>query len=92
MSSRDSYFLQDACINCAFSERITEYDNDDEFYCAEGKDTPPRPICGSVAMGECFDWDTASERSPKEFETWEKWKKGKLVQSHGKCVHYISKE
>lgn len=85
---RYHYKNQDGCHNCNYLFEFVEYDCDDYCYCTY--DAPPRPKCGSVAMGESFSGVRSMGHSriagyKRAFDAWKKWSRNRGVESFGIC-------
>ena len=80
------YIDQNGCHNCNLCFVMEEYDSGNTYYCLH--DAPPRPICGSILMGEGFDFGDDLD----DYEKWEEWEKGKKVNSWGICGKWEKKE
>lgn len=80
-----SYREQRACANCALAFAHQEYDCGIQYYCTLR--APPRPRCGSVAMGETFanaNFEDA-ELFESDMNAWDEWSDGREVEPHGTC-------
>ena len=83
------YIDQNGCHNCNLCFIMEEYDSGNTYYCLH--DAPPRPKCGSIFIGEGFDFGNFGN-DLDEFEAWEEWAKGKEVNPWGICGKWEEKE
>jgi hypothetical protein len=76
-----SYFVQDPdrCANCKFVCRVPEWEDCEAFYC--NHDESKRPLCGSVWINE----HRPNFWVGKLGRIWDKWRKGRQVNSMGVC-------
>ena len=74
------YWERDGCHNCEFVFKRREYDEGPELYCTVN--TPERPPCCSVAMGE-IDLNQPSWSTLRD--AWDEWKDGRRVRREGIC-------
>lgn len=81
-----SYWEPNGCYNCQHVFVKLEYDGDTEHFCNKGKSK--RPLCGSVCMGENRSKFYVGVR----YTRWMEWAKPRVVQPHGICVLWQSKE
>lgn len=84
------YRSQNGCHNCASVFCQSEYDDGDSLFCTFG--APPRPLCGSVLMGEQFGGFLGSLRNPEKHElqgnNWDIWSLGRQVVPEGICDNW----
>lgn len=80
-----SYHEQDGCRNCAQCFIYTEYHEGESCFCTLG--APPRPPCGSVAMGEwAFPYDDVKDAEAQA--AWRKWSQNRQVAANGLCDNH----
>ena len=77
MSRPTTYREQPSCATCEHRFVRTEYESGPCYYCQV--DNKPRPLCGSVAMGEILGSDDDA------WDEWEKWAEPREVSSRGIC-------
>ena len=95
MSRADNYKEVTGCHSCKHLFLQYEYDDGATHYCTH--DAPPRPLCGSLAMGEDFERDrnlpselrhTDQDPWSVAMDKWEEWMKGREVAAYGICDCY----
>lgn len=84
----NSFKLQDGCYNCFYRFVRTEYDQCSEYFCIFYGLI--RPLCGSVAMKECFCFDDEDFWS-KQSSQWDEWVKNHKVEMYGICDNWVKK-
>ena len=87
MTRPATYAVQDGCHNCAHGVRIFDYDDELGHYCA--RNAPPRPPCGSVAMGESRPY-TSDADDEAWYVAWEAWADKRAVMPWGKCGEWAA--
>lgn len=83
--SQPTYRVQSGCHNCAHVFRMVEYDEGDSYYCTLG--APPRPKCGSIAMGECV-MPIGGKAYMAENRAWDDWSDNREVDPSGTCDNW----
>jgi len=94
---RKDYIVQDGCWNCKHIFVLCECDENDLFYCTQGK--TKRPLCNSHYLGESFnnkckklnDIQYGKELS-RLMLIWSKWAQKHSVQQSGICHAFVKKE
>lgn len=81
------YRVQNGCHNCAHGVRIFDYDGEQGHYCAFN--APPRPPCGSVAMGEYRPY-TSDADDEAWYKAWEAWADKRVVMLWGMCSQWAT--
>ena len=87
------YIDQNGCRNCNLCFVMQEYDSGNMYYCLH--DAPPRPKCGSISMGEKFNFKEnklSGNLWGDDYQLWEEWAKGKEVNPWGICGKWEEKE
>ncbi len=80
MNKRNNkYIVQNGCHNCKNCFVFSDWDSILEYYCNHDNN---RPKCGSVALGENFDW---KRKDMDEYKAWDKWSKKNQVSPCGIC-------
>jgi hypothetical protein len=68
-----NYQKQNGCHNCQHCFIFREYEEGSSFYCTFN--APPRPLCGSVAMGESFFKDSLNMETLTEEDAEKEWQR-----------------
>jgi len=83
---KDNLWEQDGCHNCKHAFHLFEYDDGLTEFCT--LNAPPRPKCGSVAMGE--HWLNLSEGEyGNAMDKWEQWAKGRERKPWCVCDEWV---
>lgn len=78
-----NYRAQNACHNCRHVFEFVDYGHSGEdFYCT--LDAPPRPLCGSVKLGEGPNSKLARE-GKYDASKWLDWASARYVEPAGIC-------
>lgn len=80
-----NYRVQNGCWNCKLCFIMREYDEGPILFCE--KDAPPRPKCGSVIMGENFNYRD-NEAWEEGCNKWDTWSEGRNVEESGICDNW----
>jgi hypothetical protein len=81
----DYHTMSGTCINCSHMFERDEYDQCLTHYCTYRSGT--RPPCGSVLMEESFLGGTEARYDLLSGD-WERWSRGREVESHGTCSRF----
>jgi len=86
----EGFRLQAGCHNCRHCAMTWDHDEGRTFWCAF--DAPPRPPCGSVAMGERLSFLLSDKEVRRQRHMdWEEWSEGRQTSSHGICPQWEEK-
>lgn len=85
-----TYRIQKGCAYCTHCFVLVEYEGRPLYYCTQ--DDVPRPLCGSIYLGEGFGVSESgvhdSELFERELEEWDEWCKDREVHREGICDEY----
>ena len=73
-----------SCRNCKHVFRWSEHDMEDQLLCTLG--APPRPLCGSVRLGEVIGPD-----DEEAADAWYEWCEDRRVVKYALCDHWAMK-
>jgi hypothetical protein len=93
MTFKESYKEQDGCHNCTHLYCISNFDDNDQYFCTNGGGLRPRSGAYTQDNKESFVLDENGEQVSdaevmRRFEEWDLWSKGREVQSFGICGLY----
>jgi hypothetical protein len=89
MASKPSSYQEHKriCINCKHVFVAGDYESCSSYFCAFK--APPRPLCGSVSMGETFcGVEVSDEEFNRKMMEWDDWSKPREVKPFGHCNEF----